>query len=147
MRVSRRFLNLDGTDVNLDTLRQGTRFVLLMEARAETGEAHRAMVQQGLPAGWEMEGRLPAGESSTFPFLGTLSDPAMLAALDDRVAAALDLTADQPVARIAVLLRAVTAGSFELPGAQAEDMYRPGVFARQNAARIQVQPADNGGRP
>ena len=35
-------------------------------------------------------------------------------------------------------LRAVTPGSFELPGAELSDMYRPALFARQAAARINV---------
>ncbi|MFC7543134.1 hypothetical protein ACFQU2_31815 [Siccirubricoccus deserti] len=43
--------------MNLDQLRQNTVFVLLLEGRAETREAHRAILQQGLPAGW----RSPAG--------------------------------------------------------------------------------------
>ena len=29
---------------------------------------------------------------------------------------------------------------FELPGGEAQDMYRPGIFARQNTARITVLP-------
>ncbi|HXA26702.1 MAG TPA: hypothetical protein VNW90_30800 [Acetobacteraceae bacterium] len=41
--------------------------------------------------------------------------------------------------RLAGRLRAVTPGTFELPGAEAADMYRPGVFVRQNGGRITVQ--------
>ena len=40
------------------------------------------------------------------------------------------------------LMRAVTPGDFELPGAELTDMYRPGVFARQAAARIKVLAAE-----
>jgi uncharacterized protein YfaS (alpha-2-macroglobulin family) len=39
-------------------------------------------------------------------------------------------------------VRAVTAGTFELPGAEIQDMYRPGIFARQGVARITVLPAE-----
>jgi uncharacterized protein YfaS (alpha-2-macroglobulin family) len=39
-----------------------------------------------------------------------------------------------------VRLRAVTPGVFELPGAELADMYRPGIFARQNTGRITVLP-------
>jgi uncharacterized protein YfaS (alpha-2-macroglobulin family) len=39
-----------------------------------------------------------------------------------------------------VRLRAVTAGNFELPGAEVRDMYRPGFFARQNTGRITIAP-------
>jgi uncharacterized protein YfaS (alpha-2-macroglobulin family) len=45
---------------------------------------------------------------------------------------------DKPGFRIAVRLRAVTPGSFELPGAELADMYRPAIFARQGANRIAV---------
>jgi len=142
MRISRRFLASDGSDLNLDTLRQNRSFILLIEARAETGESHRALIQQGLPAGWEIDRRLPAGASPALPFLGELSEPASVAALDDRFAVAADLSPQDAVARFAVVLRAVTPGSFELPGAQVEDMYRPAVFARQNSGRVSVLPPE-----
>ena len=59
-----------------------------------------------------------------------------------RLAAALELTPEAPEFRLAVRLRAVTAGRFELPGAQVEDMYRPALFARQNGGRVAVLPVD-----
>ena len=51
-------------------------------------------------------------------------------------------TAAAPGFRVAVRLRAVTPGEFELPGAEVSDMYRPGVFARQATARIKVLTAE-----
>jgi uncharacterized protein YfaS (alpha-2-macroglobulin family) len=142
MRVARRFLLPDGQPVNLDALRAGTEFVLLLEARATTNERHQAMVIQGLPAGWEITGRFPAGEQQGMAWLGTLSEPETMPARDDRFAAAITLTPQQQVARFAVRVRAVTAGRFELPGLEAQDMYRPGVFARQNVGRIVVLGGD-----
>jgi uncharacterized protein YfaS (alpha-2-macroglobulin family) len=59
-------------------------------------------------------------------------------AADDRFAATMLLTKDQPGFRVAVRLRAVTPGDFELPGAQLSDMYRPAAFARQASNRIKV---------
>jgi len=138
MRITRRFLALDGQPLNLDALRRNTVFVLLLEGRAEDGEAHRALVQQGLPAGWEIAGRLPAGSVAGMGWLGELSETTATPALDDRFAAALDLTPEAPAFRVAVRLRAATAGTFELPGAQLEDFYRPAIFARQNTGRIAV---------
>ena len=142
MRITRRFFDLQGQPLNLDQLRQNTVFVLLLEGRAETREAHRALVQHGLPAGFEIVGRLGPGEVPGMPWLGTLSETTATPALDDRYAAALDLTPQGQEFRLAVRLRAVTAGRFELPGAQVEDMYRPQVFARQNAGRITILPAE-----
>ncbi|MCR0984271.1 alpha-2-macroglobulin family protein [Roseomonas pecuniae] len=141
MRISRRFFNTDGTPVNLDTLQQNQVFLLQVEARAETGETHRAMVQQGLPAGWEIVGRLNGeGVLAGMDFLGELTSADAFPALDDRFAAAVTMTPDSPVARFAVKVRAVTAGRFELPGAEVQDMYRPAVFARQNTGRVNVAP-------
>jgi uncharacterized protein YfaS (alpha-2-macroglobulin family) len=138
MRIVRRFFNADGSALNLDTLRQNQVFLMQVEARAETGETHRAMVQQGLPAGWEIVGRFGEGEVAGMPFLGELTAAEAFPALDDRFAAAVTLTPEAAVARYAVRVRAVTAGRFELPGAEVRDMYRPGVFARQNPGRVAV---------
>ncbi|WP_377048710.1 alpha-2-macroglobulin family protein [Muricoccus vinaceus] len=140
MRVARRFFNADGSALNLDALRQNQVFLMQVEARAETGETHRAMVQQGLPAGWEIVGRLAEGEVPGMPFLGELTAAEAFPALDDRFAAAVTLTPEAAVARFAVRVRAVTAGRFELPGAEVRDLYRPGVFARQNTGRVSVAP-------
>ena len=139
-RVTRRFFALNGQPLDLDQLTQNTSFVLLIELRAETNDRHEAMVIHGLPAGWEIASRLPAGDIAGMPWLGTLTEVDSQPALDDRYAAAVTLTPQRPFARLAVRLRAVTPGTFELPGGEAQDMYRPGIFARQNTARITVLP-------
>lgn len=139
-RVTRRFYALNGEALNLDAVRQNDGFVLLMELRSETNDRHEAMLFHGLPAGWEIASRLPAGDVPGMPWLGTLTEPDSQPALDDRYAAAVTLTPQRPFARLAVRIRAVTPGTFELPGAEAQDMYRPGIFARQNTARITVLP-------
>ena len=140
MRVTRRFFNADGSALDLAHLRQNTVFVLLLEGAAEDGQPHRAQLLQGLPAGWEIAGRLAAGDVPGMPWLGTLSDTRAMPAADDRFQAVMDLSADKPGFRIAVRLRAVTPGNYEIPGAELSDMYRPAVFARQGSNRIDVQP-------
>ena len=138
MRIARRFFTLTGQPLNLDQLRSGTQFILQLEGRAEDGQDHAAMVSQGLPAGWEVVARLPAGDVPGVGFVGTLSEPVATPALDDRVSAALDLTSAEPAFRLAWRIRATTPGRYELPGAELADMYRPDFFARQAAARITV---------
>jgi uncharacterized protein YfaS (alpha-2-macroglobulin family) len=140
LTIRRQFLALDGSALNLDQLRAGDGFVLLLEARADAEERYQVLVQQGLPAGWEITGRFGAGEVSGLPWLGQLTAVDSQPALDDRFAAAVTLEGENRVARIAVRLRAVTSGSFELPGAELREMYRPGLFARQAAARITILP-------
>ena len=142
MMVSRRFLALDGQPLDLDHLRQNTVFILLLEGRAEDGQDHRTMLLHGLPAGWEIAGRLGPGDVPGLPWLGKLSDTEAVPAADDRYAAVMLLTGEKPAFRLAVRIRAVTPGTFELPGTELADMYRPGVFARQNTGRITVLPAE-----
>ncbi|UPY36122.1 alpha-2-macroglobulin [Sediminicoccus sp. KRV36] len=140
MQIRRRFLNLEGMALNLDQLRAGTSFILVLEGRAESSQAHLAMMSQGLPAGWEVEGALGPGAVPGLPGLGELSTPDAQPALDDRVAVAFTFTAEQREFRMAVRLRAVTPGRFELPGAEVSDMYRPAFFARQATTRINILP-------
>ncbi len=140
MRITRRFFGADGSPLDLAHLRQNTVFVLLLEGGAEDGQAHRAQLLQGLPAGWEIAGRLAPGEAPGMPWLGTLSDTEATPAADDRFQAVIPLTPDKPLFRVAVRLRAVTPGNFEIPGAELSDMYRPGVFARQGSNRVDVLP-------
>ena len=142
MRVTRKFLREDGTPIDLDTLRQNTSFVLLLEGRAEDGQDHHALIVQGLPAGWEIVGRFNEGAVPGMAWLDKLSATEAQPAADDRYAAVVALESGQPGFRVAVRLRAVTPGAFELPGAEASDMYRPAVFARQAAARIKVLSAE-----
>jgi uncharacterized protein YfaS (alpha-2-macroglobulin family) len=138
MRVTRKFLTLDGAPLDLDQLKQNTVFILLMEGHAEDGQDHQAMVLQGLPAGWEIAGRFGAGKQAGMDWLGELSDTDAQPASDDRFAAVLPLTGAAPSFRVAVRLRAVTPGEYEIPGAELSDMYRPAVYARQGANRIKV---------
>ena len=142
MRITRKFFLPNGEALNLDTLRQTTGFVLLFEGRSDDGQEHQALLLQGLPAGWEIAGRLAAGKTAGMPWLGDLTDTDAQPAADDRFAAVMTLTAAEPAFRIAVRLRAVTPGKFEMPGAYLSDMYRPGIFARQAAARITVLPRE-----
>jgi alpha-2-macroglobulin len=142
MRITRQFETLDGQPLDLDHLKQNTVFVLVLEGKAEDGQAHRAMVQHGLPAGWEIAGRLGGGDVPGMAWLGKLSDPEAQPGADDRYAAVVALTGEKPNFRLAVRVRAVTPGTFELPGAEVADMYRPAVFARQAATRITIVAAE-----
>ncbi len=141
MEVYQHFYAMDGTAVDPDKLAQNTAFILEIDGRATDGQGHHAVVLAGLPAGWEIAGRFSGGQVAGMDWLGTLSDTDSEAAADDRYAAALTLTADQPSFRLAVILRAVTPGEFEYPGITLADMYRPAIFARQDTVRITVTAA------
>jgi uncharacterized protein YfaS (alpha-2-macroglobulin family) len=142
MRVQRKFFALDGKPLDLDHLRQNTVFVLLIEGRAEDGQEHQAMLLAGLPAGWEIAGRIDGEDAPGMPWLGKLTGTDAQPAADDRYAAVLTLPEDAQSFRIAVRLRAVTPGTYELPGTELSDMYRPAIYARQGATRITVLPVE-----
>ncbi len=139
MRLTRKFFAMDGQVLDVDKVTQNTAFVLLLEGRAEDGQAHRVMIQHGLPAGWELAGRFPSGDVPGLAWLGKLTETESQVAADDRFAAVAALSANQPAFRVAVRVRAVTPGTYELPGGEVSDMYRPGIFARQNPGRIVVR--------
>ena len=142
MRVTRKFFRPDGSVLDLQRLRQNDVFVLLLEGAAEDRQGHRVQVLQGLPAGWEIVGRLAGGQPAGMPWLGTLSDTEAQPAADDRFQAVVDLKEEKPEFRVAVRLRAVTPGNYDIPGADVSDMYRPSVYARQGDNRIDVLPAN-----
>lgn len=138
LQIRRRFFALDGTPLDLDKIRQNDSFVLLLEARAEDAEDHLLAVTQGLPAGWEVAGRFGDGAQDGLDWLGELSHPDIQPAAEDRFVAIGTLNKDMRALRVAVRLRAVSVGSFELPGAEAVDMYRPAMLARQAAGRAKI---------
>ncbi|HTI02053.1 MAG TPA: alpha-2-macroglobulin family protein, partial [Acidisoma sp.] len=140
MEVHRHFYAMDGSAIDPDKLPQNSTLVLEIDGRATDGQSHHAVVLAGLPAGWEIAGRFPAGDVPGMDWLGTLSSPDAEAAADDRYAAAITLGSDSASFRLAVILRAVTPGSYEYPGILLADMYRPAIFARQGTVRITVTP-------
>ncbi|MDW8340418.1 MAG: alpha-2-macroglobulin [Geminicoccaceae bacterium] len=139
-RLERRFFAPDGRPVDLARLRQNQQLVVLLEGAAEEPGYRRTLLVDPLPAGLELEPvrLVGATELERFAWLGQLDEPTYLALRDDRFVAALDLAPDRSAFRLAYLVRAVTPGSFELPGAQVEDMYDPARFARTASARIAI---------
>ena len=90
--------------------------------------------------GFEIEAVLrpeDAGDTGPYRFLGELVLPNIAEARDDRFVAALDLYERRPE-KVAYMVRAVTPGSFTMPGVVAEDMYRPDTFARTGSRTIEV---------
>ena len=142
LKIKRLFFRKNGEPANLDAVRQNDVLVIVLEGEAATKLSHQALLTHPLPAGWEIENpRLGAETADALPWLGALSEPKAYEARDDRYVAAIDLTPETPSFRLAYVVRAVTPGTYDLPGAALEDMYRPRYFARQAGGRITVQPA------
>lgn len=140
--VRKRFAGQDGNDVNLSSVTQGDRIVVVIELQSKTQASHPLVVADLLPAGFEIEAILTpadAGETGPYGWLGELASTRIEEARDDRFVAALDIT-DRDVRRLAYIVRAVTPGGFAYPGAVAEDMYDPAVFARSGPGRVTIRP-------
>ena len=162
LSVEKRFMAMDGTQMKLDQIRQGERLVVALTITPEERRVNPVIVADLLPAGFEIEAILrPAdgrmveydwrsGENreraGAFGFLGEIARPQSSQSQDDRFVAAIDVT-ENPVT-LAYVVRAVSPGSFAIPGVVAEDMYRPEVFARSAPGRVSVLAAQGaaGGR-
>lgn len=150
--VRKAFYRLDGAPIAPEALRQGDRIVVALEGGSQSQRTVPAVLVDLLPAGLEIEavlrpedGRIVnaySGEAreGAFAWLGELTAPRIVEARDDRFVAAADLR-DGGRFSFGYIARAVTPGAYALPGAQIEDMYRPGVLGRSEAGRVAIAPA------
>tara|TARA_B100000678_G_scaffold290879_1_gene305200 strand:- start:16119 stop:21074 length:4956 start_codon:yes stop_codon:yes gene_type:complete len=138
--VSKDVFTLTGSRVDLDEVERGDRLVIRLTLNPEQRRTNPMIVEDMLPAGLEIEGVLSyadgSGEDGAFSWLGEIQTAKTAEARDDRFVAAIDVREDSQI--LAYVVRAVTAGEFVFPGAVAEDMYRPDVYARSPAERLTI---------
>ena len=80
---------------------------------------------------------MAAGEIAGLDWLGGLAETDMAEFRQDRFAAAVTWTSDQPF-RLAYRVRAVTPGSYARPAATVEDMYRPERRGWTDSGRVEI---------
>jgi uncharacterized protein YfaS (alpha-2-macroglobulin family) len=142
LRVEKSILNIRGEVVDPASVVQGDRLVISLTLTPERQAMASYVIADLLPAGFEIEGVLDAEDGAPngpYAFLGELSYPQVAEARDDRFVAAIESRGGR-TERFAYVVRAVTAGEFALPGAVAEDMYRPDVTARSESSRVAIRP-------
>jgi uncharacterized protein YfaS (alpha-2-macroglobulin family) len=139
--VSKQLFSLGGGAADPAALKQGDRVIVLVSGRSGQARTTALVVDDALPAGFEIETVLGAADAQEgpFKFLGKLSAADVQEARDDRYVAAMELPGREAFA-FAYIARAVTPGDFLLPGAEARDMYRPSVSGRTAARRTQIAP-------
>jgi uncharacterized protein YfaS (alpha-2-macroglobulin family) len=144
--IEKRVATRDGRPADLATVRQNDRLVVVLTGAAQADRLHPAVIADLLPSGFEIEAILNpedgAGynDSGPYKWIGEITRPRIAEARDDRFVAALDLYGTTRFT-IAYVVRAVTPGSFVVPGAVIEDMYRPGVVGRTGASRLTIAAA------
>ena len=141
LTVGKRLLSMTGAAVDPATIRQGDRIIVLVSGRSMQARSTALVVDDALPAGFEIETTLGADDAQNGPykFLGELTGADVQESRDDRFIAAMDLAGNKPFA-LAYVARAVTPGEFFLPGAVAKDMYRPSLNARSESGRAVIAP-------
>lgn len=148
LSVTKRIFRLNGTLADLNSIQQGERVVVALTGTPEGQRLYPAAVVDLLPAGLEIESILSVSDGQgveqwdgrridgPFAWLGRISYARITEKRDDRFVAALDVQGQGYT--VAYVARAVTPGSYTLPGASIEDMYKPGVYGRSAAGRVRV---------
>ena len=142
LTIDKQLFDRAGGAIDASALVRGDQLVIALTISAQAAALAPLVVADLLPAGFEIEAVLTptdAGARGRFGWLGELAAPRITEARDDRFVAALDVRGGQRY-RLAYLVRAVTPGTFALPAAQVEHMYRPEAFARSAPGELVIAP-------
>ena len=139
--IERSFFLPDGTAADLTHVKQSDVLVVVLKGKRKDDDPLQTLVVDLLPAGFEIENARLAGSRKTdsFSWLGDLTEPDYQEYRDDRYVASLDLE-DKSDFQLAYLVRAVTPGSYHVPGASVEDMYRASLRARTATGQVAIAP-------
>ncbi|MBL8557975.1 MAG: alpha-2-macroglobulin family protein [Hyphomonadaceae bacterium] len=148
LSVTKRVFSLSGALVDLNAVRQGDRVIVALTGAPEGQRLYPSVLVDLLPAGLEIESILGPADGAgieqwdgrrvdgPFAWLGRISYTRIAEKRDDRFVAALDVQGQGYT--VAYVARAVTPGTYVLPGAAIEDMYKPGVYGRSATSRVRV---------
>ena len=142
LTVSKSFYSFTGGAADPASLRQGERIIVRISGSNGQGRALPLVIDDALPAGYEIEMTLSPDDAQNgpFKFLGQLTTASAQESRDDRYVAAMTAEGNKGFA-VAYVARAVTPGAFYLPGAEARAMYKPALFARTEGRRTTIAPA------
>ena len=139
LTVAKSFYSFTGGAADPAAMAQGERLIVRLAGSNGQGRTVPLVIDDALPAGYEIEMVLGPDDAQNgpFKFLGDLTTADVQESRDDRYVAAMDLAGGKSFA-LAYVARATTPGDFYLPGAEAKDMYHPGVFARTAGRRAHI---------
>jgi len=141
LTVAKSFYAFSGGAADPGSVRQGERLIVRISGTNGQGRSMPLIVDDALPAGFEVEMVLGPddAQSGPFKFLGELSTADAQESRDDRYVAAMTVQGGKGFA-LAYVVRAVTPGDFYRPGVEARDMYHPALRARTAGGRVTIQP-------
>jgi uncharacterized protein YfaS (alpha-2-macroglobulin family) len=141
--ITREYFLPDGTPIDPQAapLAQNERLVVVLRVRPQTLGSGQYVVADPLPAGFEIENPdLSAGGGvNDFSWLN-LDSANHVESRTDQYVAAFRYFDESGSFTTAYMVRAVSPGTFVLPGATVEDMYRPEFRANTAAGSIEVTP-------
>jgi uncharacterized protein YfaS (alpha-2-macroglobulin family) len=142
--IERQTYTLDGDAVDAAHVKQNTRLVVVLKVTEAQPQFGRVMVADYLPAGFEIDNPhlVSSGDTGTLSWITDAVDPVDSEFRDDRFTAAFERKrGDAAVFTVAYVVRAVSPGTYVLPQAQVEDMYRPDRFGRSASGNVEVTAA------
>ena len=143
-KIERLYYTLDGQPTDPIKAKQNDRFVVVLRITEPQPMFGRVIVADYLPAGFEIDNPrlVSSGETGTLGWIQDAVEPANAEFRDDRFSAAFNRKSSDPaVFSVAYVVRAVSPGSYVLPQAYVEDMYRPDRFGRTATGAIEVTAA------
>ncbi len=139
--ITRTYYTMEGEPFDTTApVPQGTRLVTVLEITPfGRGEA-RLMVNDPLPAGFEIDNPnlLSGGNTASLDWLQTTNEVAHSEFRQDRFLTAIDRTSNDAF-RLAYVVRAVSPGTFHHPAASVEDMYRPDFRAIGETGQLVIE--------
>lgn len=137
--ISRSYYTLEGDAATLDGAKVGDRRVVVLEITPFASGEARLMVNDPLPAGFEIDNPnlISGGSLANLDWLGLETDVAHSEFRQERFLTAIDRSSDAAF-RLAYIVRAVSPGRFHQPAASVEDMYQPAFRARTETGTVTI---------
>lgn len=138
-RISRKYYTMEGMETDPASVKAGTRLVTLLEITPLGRREARLMVNDPLPAGFEIDNPnlMRAGDIRALDWLKLNANVQHSEFRAERFLTAVDHYGDEPF-RLAYIVRAISPGTYHHPAASVEDMYRPQYRARTEQGRVIV---------
>jgi alpha-2-macroglobulin len=143
-KIERLYYTLEGKPADPAKARQNDRFAVVLRVTEPTPQYGRIIVADYLPAGFEIDNPrlVSSGDTGTLSWIENAADPVSSEFRDDRFDAAFDRNPKSPaVFTVAYVVRAVSPGTYVLPQAYVEDMYRPDRYGRTGTGTVAVTAA------
>jgi len=137
--IRREYFTMDGAPVTPANVALNSRMVTLLTITSLRSAEARLMVNDPLPAGFEIDNPnlIRGGETSALEWLSTWDDVEHSEFRTDRFLSAVNWGGKRTFS-LAYIVRAVSPGRFHHPAASVEDMYRPEFRARTAAGTVAV---------